>query len=176
MASLVGKGLIQWESARYMNYPCDSVLHYSHTTLTTWVGSIKVTRRWDFGYQELLQLTDIPSPPFFSVIDSLESTCRDRADTQYIMLIQKIVRNLIAFMTTYYSSFSVFLAKKTPSEVKHHCESIAPESFQTAKIGFLLLSSDGLVQIWLTPSRRCLHKTAALNTEQCTTPSLFKVS
>ena len=35
------------------------------------------------------------------------------------------------------------------------------------------LSSDGLVQIWRTPSRRCLHKTAAFYTEQCTTPSLF---
>ena len=50
------------------------------------------------------------------------------------------------------------------------------KSCQTAKTGFLLLlllSLDGLVQIWLTPSRRCLHKTAAFYTEQCTTPSLF---
>ena len=45
-----------------------------------------------------------------------------------------------------YSSSSVFLAKKTPSVVKNRHESTAPESRQTAKIGFLL-SSDGLVQI-----------------------------
>ena len=37
----------------------------------------------------------------------------------------------------------------------------------------LLLSSDRLVQIWLTPSRWCLHKTAAFYTEQCMTPLLF---
>ena len=64
-------------------------------------------------------------------------------------------------MTTYYSSSSDFLAKKTPSVMKNHCKSTAPESHQTTKIGFL--SSDGLVQIWLTPSRQCSHKTAALN-------------
>ena len=61
-------------------------------------------------------------------------------------------------MTTYYSSSSVFLAKKTPSVVNNCRESTAPKSRQTAKIGFLLLSSDGLVQIWLTPSRRCFTK------------------
>ena len=83
-------------------------------------------------------------------------------------------------MTTYYSPSSVFLAKKTPGVVKSRRESTAPKSRQTAnlKIGhkfsvLLLLSSDGLVQIWLTPSRRCLHKTAAFYTEPCTTPSLF---
>ena len=74
-------------------------------------------------------------------------------------------------MTTYYSSSSVFLARKTPSVVNNRHESTAP------KVGFLLLlSSDGLVQIWLTPSRRCLHKTAAFYTEQCTTPSLLATS
>ena len=78
-------------------------------------------------------------------------------------------------MTTYYSSSSVFLAQKTPSVVNNRRETTAPKSRQTAKIGFLLLlllSADGLVQIWLTPSRRCLHKTAAFYTEQCT-PHLF---
>ena len=77
-------------------------------------------------------------------------------------------------MTTCFSSSSVFLAQKTPSVVNNRSESTAPKSRQTAKIGFLLLlllllSSDGLVQIWLTPSRRCLLKTAAFYTEQCTT-------
>ena len=82
-------------------------------------------------------------------------------------------------MNTYYSSSSVFLAQKTPNVVNNCRESTAPKSRQTAKIGFLLhlllllLSSDGLVQIWLTPSRRCLLKTAAFYTEQSTTPSLF---
>ena len=45
--------------------------------------------------------------------------------------------------------------------MKNRRESTAPKSRQTAKIGFLfllLLSSDGLVQIWLTPSQRCLTK------------------
>ena len=61
------------------------------------------------------------------------------------MLIQKTG----SIMTTYYSSSTVFLARKTPSVVKNGRESIAPESRQ---IGFLLLFSDGLVQIWPTPS------------------------
>ena len=119
------------------------------------------------------------------IIELVDSVCRDTTDTQLKLIQKNLPKSLQisktggkkAFMTTYYSSSSVFLAQKTPSVVNNRRESTAPKSRQTAKIGFLLLhlllSSDGLVQIWLTPSRRCLHKTAAFYTEQCTTPSLF---
>ena len=83
------------------------------------------------------------------------SICRDRADMQFNYTSTKISKtgNIKAFITTYYSSSSVFLAKKTPSVVKNWRESTAPESCQAAKIGFLFLFSDELVQNCLTPSQ-----------------------
>ena len=60
---------------------------------------------------------------FFSIIESVDSICRDRADTQYMLIQNNLLKSqkraAYAFMMTYYSSSSVFLAKKTPSVVKN---------------------------------------------------------
>ena len=71
---------------------------------------------------------------------------KDRADTQYMLMQKNLSKSfkisktgsIKAFMTTYYSSSSVFLAKKTPSVMKNRHESTAPESCQTAEIVLLL--------------------------------------
>ena len=66
------------------------------------------------------------------------------------------------------------MANSTPSGAVKHRESTEPESGQTVKMFFFLLSSsDGLAQHCVNLSRWFTHETAAFYTEQCTTPSLF---
>jgi len=63
---------------------------------------------------------------------------------------------------------------KTPNGMRKHRESTEPESSKTAKMFFfLLLSSDGLAQRCVNFSPWFRYETAALYTEQCTTPSLL---
>ena len=65
------------------------------------------------------------------------------------------------------------MANSTPSGAVKHRESTEPESGQTVKMFFFLLSSsDGLAQHCVNLSRWLTHETA-FYTEQCTTPSLF---
>ena len=116
----------------------------------------------------------------------VDSICRDRADTQY-MMIQNNLKNG-KLITTYRSSLSIFTTNNMPNDTKKHCESTEPESCQIAKMFFFLSSSssfssssyssspsssDELVQNGMTLSQWFPHKTAAFYTEQCTSPSLF---
>ena len=49
----------------------------------------------------------------------------------------------VSFMTTYHSSFSVFMTNNMPSGMKKHCKSTEPLSRQTAKmISFSLPSGN----------------------------------
>jgi len=60
------------------------------------------------------------------------------------------------------------MVNNIPSDAKKHCESTKPEGRQTAKMFFFLSSfssssSDGLLQICVTPSQWFSHKTAAFS-------------
>ena len=65
----------------------------------------------------------------------------------------------------------------TPSSTKKHQKSTEPESCQMAKMCFFFSSSssssDGLVQNCMTLSQWFSHKTAAVYTEQCSSPLIF---
>ena len=105
--------------------------------------------------------------------ESVDSVCRNTADTQYNYANTQN-QKMGSLHDNVPSSSSVFLAKKTPSVVKNHHKSIEPESCQNAKIVFFFLKT-GLFKIagrTLTP--RFSNKTAVFYTEQCTTPPLFK--
>jgi len=80
-----------------------------------------------------------------NIIESVDSICRDSADTQYMLITSKFLKisktaaNLLAVITTYRSSSSVFMTSNTPSGAKKHRENTEPESRQTAKMFFFLL-------------------------------------
>jgi len=66
------------------------------------------------------------------------------------------------------------MTNNTPSGAMKHHESAELDSHQMAKMFFFLSStSDWLVQNCMTLSQWFLNNTAAVYTEQCTTPSLF---
>jgi len=99
------------------------------------------------------------------IIESVDSICRDSADTQYMLLQKKIHKisktaNLQAVITPYRSSSSVFMTNNIPSGTKKHQRKYrtrkSPKSSSSS-------SSDRLVQICVTLSRWFLHKTAALS-------------
>ena len=68
------------------------------------------------------------------IIQLVDSICRDRADTQY-MMIQNNLKNG-KLITTYRSSLSIFTTNNMPNDTKKHCESTEPESWQTDKMFF----------------------------------------
>ena len=99
-------------------------------TLLGWKSAATICIKWE-GAQNI-------------IIESVDSICRDSADTQYMPIQTNLLKisktaNLWAVTTPYRSSSSVFMTNNTPSGAKMHRESTVPESRQTAKMFFFLL-------------------------------------